>query len=96
MDGPPQARWDRAVRLVRKADFEAVYHCGQDAPTGARGNRPTGAMCKAPTGAAGGSSHRSLWSSIAPIGARQPFRDQREEGAGRGWCATGSAGGSAK
>jgi len=26
--GPPPATWDRAARLVRKADFEAVYRCG--------------------------------------------------------------------
>jgi ribonuclease P protein component len=30
MDGPP-ARWERAARLVRKIDFEAVYHCGDNA-----------------------------------------------------------------
>ena len=26
--GPPRATWDRAARLVRKADFEAVYRGG--------------------------------------------------------------------
>jgi ribonuclease P protein component len=37
MDSSPPARWDRAARLVRKADFEAVYHCGER--TGRRGGR---------------------------------------------------------
>jgi ribonuclease P protein component len=26
----PRARWERAARLVRKSDFEAVYHCGEN------------------------------------------------------------------
>jgi ribonuclease P protein component len=37
MDGSPRAGWDRAVRLVRKADFEAVYHCGQGRSDGGDG-----------------------------------------------------------
>jgi ribonuclease P protein component len=36
----PQARWDRAMRLVRKADFEAVYHCRESADR--RGGRERG------------------------------------------------------
>jgi ribonuclease P protein component len=36
-DGPPPARWDRAKRLVRKAEYEAVYSCAGSADRG-RGN----------------------------------------------------------
>jgi ribonuclease P protein component len=36
-DGPPRQTWDRASRLVRKAEFEAVYHCGRREANGGGG-----------------------------------------------------------
>ena len=42
MDGLPRARWERAARLVRKADFEAVYHCKD------RADRRGGGRLKSP------------------------------------------------
>jgi ribonuclease P protein component len=36
-EGRPRATWDRASRLVRKSDFEAVYHCGREPATGGGG-----------------------------------------------------------